>query len=110
MRLSKGMRIVAAMTMAVALLATRPAAGAVPRDLVQATLLADVDSVKPGKPFNLGVLLKIKPGWHVYWKNPGDSGLATRVALKLPEGFKGGEPKFPIPVRFDRPGDVVAFG
>ena len=41
--------------------------------LVKAELLADVSSVKPGEPFTVGVLLKMKPHWHVYWKNPGDS-------------------------------------
>src|SRR5205814_10225203 len=75
-----------------------------------ATLLADVDSVKAGKPFTLGVLLKIKPGWHVYWKNPGDSGLPTRVTWTMPEGFTAGELRFPIPTRFDQPGDIIGYG
>ena len=78
------MRFVAAVTMFISMLPARPAvtaAAAAPpgKGLVTATLLADVDSVKAGKTFNLGVLLKIKPGWHVYWKNPGDSGMATKV-------------------------------
>jgi len=101
--------------MFISMLLARPAvspAAAAPagKDLVTATLLADVDSVKAGKTFNLGVLLKIKPGWHVYWKNPGDSGMATKVNWKLPQGFEAGELRFPVPTRFVQPGDVITFG
>src|SRR5258708_19004730 len=35
---------------------------------VQCRLLTDVSAIVPGKPFMLGVLLKIDPGWHVYLK------------------------------------------
>src|SRR6185436_4838476 len=48
-------------------------------DLVKATLLADVDAIAPGGSFTLGVRLKVTPGWHVYWVNPGETGDATRV-------------------------------
>src|SRR5438067_6037154 len=108
-RLSKRMRFVAIVTFSLAL-AVRATMAAPPKELVTATLLADVDSVKAGKPFTLGVLLKIKPGWHVYWKNPGDSGLPTRVTWKLPEGFTADELRFPIPTRFDQPGDIIGYG
>jgi thiol:disulfide interchange protein DsbD len=94
----------------------RPAAVAaaqVPKDLVKAELLADVSAVKPGEEFTLGVLLKIKPEWHIYWKYPGDAGLATTVKWKLPDASGAGaqpELRFPLPVRFDQPGDVVGYG
>src|SRR5438874_13838035 len=107
-RLSKRMRFVAIVTFSLALVSA--AVAAPPKDLVQATLLADVDSVKPGKPFTLGVLLKIKPGWHVYWTNPGDSGAPTRVKWNLPEGWKAAELQYPIPRRIELPGGVVNYG
>lgn len=77
---------------------------------VQADLLSDVSAVQPGKPFWLGVRLKIDPGWHVYWKNPGDSGLPTRVKFSLPDGFTAGALQFPAPQRLVLPGDIVCFG
>jgi thiol:disulfide interchange protein DsbD len=85
-----------------------PAWGAA--DLVQARMFADVTAIQPGKPFTLGVLLTIKPGWHVYWKNPGDAGLPTRVKFTLPDGFTAGELRFPTPVRMTDPGNIVSFG
>jgi thiol:disulfide interchange protein DsbD len=96
--------------------AARPAGAApVPKDLVKAELLADVAAVKPGEEFTLGVLLKIKPKWHVYWKYPGDAGLPTAVRWKLPDASAGStaaqpELRFPLPVRFDQPGNVVGYG
>ena len=79
-------------------------------DLVKARLVSDVNSVKPGEPFTLGVLLKITPGWHIYWKNPGESGMATSVKWKLPEGFAAGELQFPFPRQFGQSGDVIGYG
>jgi thiol:disulfide interchange protein DsbD len=78
---------------------------------VQAKLVADVDSIKAGEPFTAGVLLTIEPGWHVYWKNPGDSGLATSVGQwTVPDGFTVGPLQFPIPQRIEQPGNEVIYG
>ena len=79
-------------------------------DHVQAELLANVTAIQPGKPFWLGVRLAIDPGWHVYWKNPGDAGLPTRVKLTLPDGFTADPLQFPTPSRFEQPGNIVVFG
>jgi DsbC/DsbD-like thiol-disulfide interchange protein len=100
------MRVVAALTILTLCMAVK---GAPRPDLVKAELLADVDAIQPGTPFHVGVLLKIKPEWHVYWKYPGDSGSPTRVEFKLPEGWKVGELEFPIPKRFDQ-ASVIGYG
>ncbi len=79
-------------------------------NLVQASLLANVSTIKTGEPFVAGVLLKIKPGWHIYWQNPGDSGLPTRVRWTLPEGFTASDLRFPVPRHIDQPGGLVIYG
>ncbi len=78
--------------------------------LVRAQLLADTAAVQPGQPLLLGVRLEIAPGWHVYWKNPGDAGVATQVELDLPPGFSAGPVRYPVPVRFEQPGEIVGYG
>src|SRR5687767_2828025 len=35
--------------------------------------------------------------WHTYWKNPGDSGLPTKIQWELPAGWKAGEIQWPYP-------------
>ncbi|MCG3181244.1 MAG: hypothetical protein BIFFINMI_03619 [Phycisphaerae bacterium] len=81
-----------------------------PHDLVKAELLADTRTVAPGRPFRVGVLLRMKPGWHVYWRNPGDAGLATTVRFDLPSGFVASPLQWPIPERYELPGDIVDYG
>jgi thiol:disulfide interchange protein DsbD len=42
----------------------------------------------------------MKPGWHTYWRNPGDSGLATDIKWTLPHGVTAGRIVWPRPERF----------
>ncbi|MEQ8935710.1 MAG: protein-disulfide reductase DsbD family protein [Amphiplicatus sp.] len=39
----------------------------------------------------------LQTGWHVYWKNPGDSGLPLELQWTLPEGFEAGAIVYPTP-------------
>src|SRR5260370_29306137 len=36
--------------------------------LVTACLISDVNSIQAGQKFRIGVLYRIEPGWHIYWK------------------------------------------
>src|SRR4051812_27329711 len=80
------------------------------RQLVRAELIADTAAVSPGKPFTVGLLLHIVPGWHTYWKFPGDAGIPTETKWKLPSGWKAGEIQWPIPLKLDEPGDIQIYG
>ncbi len=53
--------------------------------------------VQAGQGLMLGLLLKHQPGWHTYWLNPGDSGLATQLTWTLPQGLKAGPTLWPVP-------------
>ena len=53
---------------------------------VTATLVSDTDAVAAGTPLHLGLRLQIAPGWHTYWKNPGDAGLPPELTLDIPAG------------------------
>lgn len=46
-----------------------------------------------------GVEFKLQSDWHIYWKNPGDTGYAPKLTWKLPEGWKAEEILFPTPTR-----------
>lgn len=85
----------------------RPAAKAPP---VVATLVTDVKAVRPGQDFRVGVLLAIPSGWHIYWKIPGQAGMATSVDLKLPKGFRAGPLRWPRPETFTLAGGVISYG
>ncbi len=63
---------------------------------VRAELVAHApQGVGPGKPLQLGLWLQHQPHWHTYWKNPGDSGLATTLNWTLPQGWRPGDIQWP---------------
>jgi thiol:disulfide interchange protein len=79
------------------------------KELVRATLLADVKAIEPGQKFRIGVLYRIEPSWHIYWRYSGDSGIPTKIAWQLPQGFKVGDLQWPLPMRDKEPGDLEVF-
>jgi thiol:disulfide interchange protein DsbD len=76
---------------------------------VKASLFAESNAVRPGQPLTVGIRLEMEAGWHTYWRNPGDSGLPTRVRWDLPAGFEAGEIRWPYPIRF-KTGPLVSYG
>lgn len=69
--------------------------------MVDAALVSDRTSVAPGDTFHLALHQQITPGWHTYWRNPGDSGEPTRLELSLPDGWRTGEMIWPAPHSYD---------
>ena len=69
-------------------------------DLVKPALYAESATVAPGRTLWLDLHLTIAPGWHTYWRNPGDAGLPTTIDWTLPAGFSAGEIEWPVPERF----------
>jgi len=77
---------------------------------VRARLVADAAELGSGESFHLGVLLEPEPGWHVYWRNPGEAGLATEIAYALPDGFEVNELQWPVPISFEQSDGIGSYG
>ena len=76
---------------------------------VRASLVAAVSRFRPGEPFDVAIRIESDRGWHTYWMNPGEAGLATTVRWTLPGGFTAGPLRWPAPKRFVT-GGIVSFG
>ena len=76
---------------------------------LEAELVSEVRAVEPGRPFTVALRLRHEPHWHTYWKNPGDSGMATAIHWGVPEGFRAGAPQWPTPARLPI-GPLTNFG
>jgi len=63
----------------------------------EARLLLSADTAQPGETVTAGVLMKMPPKWHTYWKNAGDSGAATTMEWQLPDSIKVGDIQWPVP-------------
>lgn len=73
-----------------------------------------VQLIAPGAQFhpgtnNVGLYFKLEPGWHVYWKNPGDAGEPPHIKWALPPGVTVGPLEFPVPKRLPL-GPLMDFG
>ncbi|WP_416222430.1 protein-disulfide reductase DsbD family protein [Sphingomonas sp. CD22] len=61
-------------------------------------LVAESDTPRAGQPLTLAIDTRPAPGWHGYWRNPGDAGFAPSFAWDLPKGAAiDGEPQWPVP-------------
>jgi len=76
---------------------------------VAAQLVAEQTALVPGSTATVALRLDIEPGWHTYWRNPGESGLPTTLAWKLPPGYKAGDIEWPAP-RALAAGPLVNYG
>ena len=78
------------------------AAAALPGNKTQARLLLSAETARPGETVMAGIELRMPPGWHTYWRNPGESGVGkpTTVEWELPPGVTAGEILWPPPERF----------
>lgn len=76
---------------------------------VEAELHSARLTVAPGETFTVALRLKVRPEWHTYWRNPGDSGAETRLDWSLPAGFKAGDILWPTPERMPV-GPLVNYG
>jgi len=75
----------------------------------EAQLLLSAETAKPGDTVWAGVDLKMEPGWHTYWKNPGEAGQATEIKWQLPPGVTAGEIQWPLPAKLP-PAEVTTYG
>ena len=58
---------------------------------------SESEAMMKGDELLLGLNFKLTPGWHTYWKNPGDAGEGASVTWQLPKGFQASEILWPGP-------------
>lgn len=93
-------------------LAGRPAwaeTGPQRSERIEAELVSMTAWATPGSTLMVAVRQDIRPGWHTYWRNPGDSGGATTLVWNLPPGLSAGDIVWPLPER-QRIATLVNYG
>jgi thiol:disulfide interchange protein/DsbC/DsbD-like thiol-disulfide interchange protein len=68
---------------------------------VKARLISEADTIAPGQSIWVALEFDIRDGWHTYWRNPGDSGQATKLVWTLPTGLTAGDIVWTTPHRFE---------
>ena len=64
---------------------------------IEVSLVSDLDSVAPGSVVTVGLHLNPDPDWHVYWLNPGDSGMPPKIQWDLPSQVQASAIFWPYP-------------
>ncbi len=93
------------------------AAGSSPKTLpdsaeaphLRVQLVTPEDAIYPGGNNAVGLYFKLESGWHIYWKNAGDSGEPPHIKWTLPDGVTAGPMQFPAPKRLPL-GPLMDFG
>lgn len=78
-----------------------------PRSLVQ--LVSRYRSCSNIDKCEIGILFTLQPGWHIYWRNPGDSGAAPKFSFIDPPLDQPIELNWPIASRI-KVSSLVNFG
>jgi thiol:disulfide interchange protein DsbD len=76
---------------------------------VHVQLVVPAGPLNPGESVDAGLYFKLEQGWHVYWKNAGDSGEPPHIHWTLPDGITAGPLQFPAPKRLPL-GPLMDFG
>ena len=67
----------------------------------EAYIILDSFSLEKSRIIDAAVIIRLEEGWHIYWRNPGDSGMPTSFEFILPESIKVSEIKWAVPKIFE---------
>lgn len=67
----------------------------------EAHIILDSFSLEKSRIIDAAVVIRLEEGWHIYWRNPGDSGMPTSFEFILPESIKVSEIKWAVPEIFE---------
>ncbi len=75
---------------------------------VEVRLLFDRPAARAGETVRAGVYFELDRGWHIYWRNPGESGLPTELEWQV-KGAQVGPVQLPAPEVFSE-GGLTTYG
>ncbi len=84
------------------------ATGWVGDDHAAARLITATDGVGSAKTVEAGLEIRLMPGWHAYWRTPGDAGIAPSFDWAGSENLEQADTAWPAPTRFSLQGFETA--
>src|SRR3954464_3055615 len=57
-----------------------------------------------------GIAIQLQPGWHTYWRNPGDSGVPPRIDFGKSENIEAVTILWPAPTKFSDGAGGISLG
>lgn len=72
-------------------------------------MVCSTDALVPGGETLLGLTFEVEEGWHLYWRNNGDSGMPITFDFEAPQGVEIGEARWPVPERYPQMGFLLDY-
>ena len=69
-------------------------------EIFQARLITASDAVGTAQNVDAGLEVKLKKGWKIYWRSPGDAGLPPELDFSSSPAILSHAMEFPAPYRF----------
>lgn len=69
-----------------------------------ARLIAGSPPIQRPAPLRAGIEIRLKSGWHTYWRYPGDAGVPPRIDFGASQNVKAVDVEWPAPQRLDEAG------
>ncbi|MFK7883473.1 MAG: protein-disulfide reductase DsbD domain-containing protein [Phycisphaerales bacterium] len=76
-------------------------------DLVNPSVIAELNGIAPGGTVWVGIHFEIKDGWHTYWPGQNDTGFGTQIETAAPAELVVGDTYWPAPHRYTAPGGIL---
>ena len=95
--------VLGAMSVGVAIAAPSNSPGASPwvkTEQTELRLIAATETVGAAETLRLGLHFKLKPGWKIYWRSPGDAGFPPIPDWSSSRNLKSAVMQWPAPERF----------
>lgn len=104
----RGVGVVAGLVFGFPLAAFAAATGWVGDDHAAARLVTATDAVGSAATIDAGLEIRLVPGWHAYWRSPGDAGIAPAIDWAGSGNLGHAEIAWPAPTRYSLQGFETA--
>jgi suppressor for copper-sensitivity B len=75
-----------------------------------ARLITAVEGTGSDRHVHVGLELRLSPGWHTYWRSPGDAGVAPAIDWQGSENLADAVIDWPAPIRLPPVADLETVG
>ena len=103
-----GAVLVAALVLCLPLKAWAAATGWIGDDHAAARLITATDAVGTATAVEGGLEIRLMPGWHAYWRTPGDAGIPPSIDWAGTVNLKQADIAWPAPARYSLQGFETA--
>ena len=79
-------------------------------DVTEVRLVSAQDAIDAAGKASIGLQFRLAPGWKIYWRSPGESGLAPQIDWSGSTNLDTATVSWPVPERFIEIGELVTHG